>query len=45
MKDDDFGGGIQEVAGDFSKVIGDYALWLFGGCGGGLDKGCPDGCQ
>ena len=43
MKDGDFGQGLQ-VMSQFNKIAGDYGLWLFGGCGGGLLEGCPDEC-
>jgi hypothetical protein len=45
MKDSDHGGGVGDIVGDFDNLVGDYALWLFGGCGGGIKDGCPDECQ
>jgi hypothetical protein len=42
MKDDDFGGGLDVLSG--LDLVGGYALWLFGGCGGGTFKGCHDNC-
>jgi len=44
MKDDDFSGGLDVL--DGLNIVGDYALWLFGGCGGGTyDFSCSDECQ
>lgn len=43
MKDDDFGGGLDVLNG--LDLVGDYALWLFGGCGGSTyDLSCSDEC-
>ena len=43
MKDDDFSGGLDVL--DGLNLVGDYALWLFGGCGGGTyDFSCDDEC-
>ncbi len=43
MKDDDFGGAIKGV--EKLNLVGDYALWLFGGCGGDTyDFSCKDEC-
>lgn len=44
MKDDDFGGGLDALNG--VDIVGGYALWLFGGCGGdGTFSLCEDNCQ
>lgn len=43
MKDDDFSGGLDILNG--LNLVGDYALWLFGGCGGDTyDFSCDDEC-
>lgn len=44
MKDDDFSGGLDVLNG--LNLVGDYALWLFGGCGGDTyDFSCDDECS
>jgi hypothetical protein len=44
MKDSDHDGpGMDGLQG--LNLVGDYALWLFGGCGGGTyDFSCDDKC-
>lgn len=41
MKDENFEG--LKVLNTFS-IVGDYMLWLFGGCGGDVGGGCKDEC-
>lgn len=45
MKDEDFDSVGQDAMDGF-MLFGDYALWLFGGCGGGTDAiaRCSDRC-
>jgi hypothetical protein len=47
MKDEDFSDSAQAQALNGLNLVGDYVLWLFGGCGGGEDFGdwCEDRCD
>ena len=43
MKDNENGAGMQGL--ETLNLVGDYALWLFGGCGGdALQFSCKDEC-
>jgi hypothetical protein len=45
MKDEDFSDSAQAQALNGLNLVGDYALWLFGGCGGEvLSFACEDRC-
>ena len=45
MKDDNFSSTPQASVLNGMNLVGDYALWLFGGCGGDVfDFSCKDRC-
>ena len=45
MKDDDFAGAQNKIM-EGLNLVGDYGLWLFGGCGGAaFNFKCEDNCK
>lgn len=43
MKDEDFASTQADIM-NATAIVGDYLLWLFGGCGGDVFEGCKDEC-